>query len=184
MNGQRGQAFSLDVVLAAALFTLAIGWVLAQSELQVNADQENNLFQGRLEEALWASNFFASRPDLVLGNVGSTEDLRCGPNYGGGTDGWLSDNEGSWLENCWIDRPLDLGTASPPLVSGSYDVQVSRSGNVSLVSAAPPAGEPFATVTRRMLVFDSPSSPEQWRTCLDGGCGSHVETVTLRVWRA
>lgn len=75
----RGQFWSLDIILAAAIFTLAIGLILSSSELSIfYGQQEKNSYQ-LLSTALLGSNNLVSRNDISLQYL---PDL-CDPTRGG-----------------------------------------------------------------------------------------------------
>lgn len=62
----RGQFWSLDVVLAAALFTLAIGLVLSQTELLLFYGQQDRLTRELVSAFFLGSNNLMSQRDLVV----------------------------------------------------------------------------------------------------------------------
>ncbi len=62
----RGQFWSLDVVLAAAIFTLAIGLILSSSELSIFYGQQERNSRQLLSEALLGSNNLVSRSDFLV----------------------------------------------------------------------------------------------------------------------
>jgi hypothetical protein len=76
----RGQFWSLDVVLAAAIFTLALGLVISSSELSVFYGQQERNTQELLSAALLTSNNFASRSDMWLQYVPPACDFFQGGN--------------------------------------------------------------------------------------------------------
>lgn len=179
----RGQLWSLDVVLAAVVFTLAIGIILGQSELQIFYGQQDRITHERVQMALFASNGVASKPDVFFGN----ENIRCGPNFAGSTIyGWASDNELSSLENCLVDSsapftPDAFGLPAPYLLSLSSFIPTHFSGS----PAVPSTLDAYAKIPRRVLIFDAQSQVDAFklRQCLDGGCNSEMATLTATVWR-
>ncbi len=62
----RGQFWSLDVVLAAAIFTLAIGLILSNSELNIYYSQQERNSRELLSEALLGSNNLVSQSDFLV----------------------------------------------------------------------------------------------------------------------
>ncbi len=106
----RGQLWSLDVVLAAVIFTLAIGVVISQSELSIFYSQQERNQHEVLAMTLMASNNLVSQGDIMVelipkkcandptacsscglpvcpigGNTTNAKDyhlnVKCGPNF-------------------------------------------------------------------------------------------------------
>lgn len=190
MRSSRGQLWSLDVVLAGVLFTLAVGLILSQTELNVFSSQQERNMRELQTVALMASNALTSQADLSVSPFGSPENIRCGPNFQTTLSspiprGWSYDYDLSWMENCFIDRAAVLTPASLGMPAG-FGVQVSiPSGGAPLLlsTATPPVNVPIARVTRKMLIFPSHVGAVEFRQCLDGGCANKLVDVTVSVWR-
>lgn len=75
----RGQFWSLDVVLAAAVFTLAVGLLLSSSELTLFYNQQERNSNNLLLTTLLASNNFASQADFLV----QYTPRECDPLQGG-----------------------------------------------------------------------------------------------------
>lgn len=206
----RGQLWSLDVVLAAVVFTLAIGILLSQSELHVLYGQQDTLERGLDHAALFASSALTSNPQFLVPTIpeGCTssscgaglyapsliENLRCGPNAAvTGTQashslewkGWGFDHDLSGMENCLIDQdaPYSADTLG---VSPSFALAVQGPSGSPLQlypTTSLPSGSSFISFSRRMLVFPDHVDAVQLRQCMDGACGSQLKDVTVQVWR-
>ena len=185
MNEQKGQIWSLDVVLAGVLFTLAIGLILSQTELGVfNSQQERNA-RDLYGMGWYASNVFATAPEVIITSPPSSSrtNIRCGPH----ASGWSVDNDLSWMPNCIVDYPGDI-TASDLGLPDEYAVGVHATGvpSLNLTPVDPPAGSSFVSVARSIIVLPATPAPPDavlLRTCLEGGCASYVREVTITIWR-
>ncbi len=78
----RGQFWSLDIVVAAAVFTLAIGLILSSSELSIFYSQQEKNSQQLLSAAILSSNNLMSRSDIIL----QFTPPECNPVLGGDAD--------------------------------------------------------------------------------------------------
>lgn len=164
----RGQLWSLDVVLAAVVFTLALGVVLSQSELHLFYDQQDTQSLTLWDASLFASNMLVSKPDV---GVASGQNIRCGPAK------WSADNDLSWMENCMIfdatpPTPSSLGI--PP----GYSISFTGPSGV-------PSNTSYYSITRTVLVLPASANASAYRQCMDGACPSALVPVpiTLTVWR-
>lgn len=99
---QRGQFWTLDVILAAVIFTLALGLIIGQAEKRVYFSQENERAEDIERIALLSSAAATMHPQFVVATCqkfinqglpcectgafclpdsdGWVENLRCGPN--------------------------------------------------------------------------------------------------------
>lgn len=184
MHSQKGQIWSLDVVLAAVLFTLALGLIISQTELNVFHSQQERNMRELHGMALLASNAFVGRPELTI--VSPTpfsvkENIRCGPNPGG----WSHDYDLSWMPNCIVDRPGILSSESVGLPS-EFGVRVDAIGVPSLLMTSPPIapGASFYSVSRRVLVMDASAGAVEFHDCAVGvTCAGTMRDIVITVWR-
>lgn len=190
----RGQLWSLDVVLAAVIFTLALGIVLSQSELRLYYSQQETQSLGLWNASIFISNMLASKPDVMIFQSTNTENIRCGPNFdwsGANPVSWTVDNELSWLENCLIDVSADLDPDAigvPPGYSFSFSGNVYNGAtydvlelNTPSIPSPPPVISQFS-FSRKMLFFPQHEGAAQYRQCLDGGCSDYVTDLNITVW--
>lgn len=180
MRSQKGQIWSLDVVLAAVLFTLAMGLILSQTELNVfNSQQERNMRELHTM-ALAASSVLASSPEVLLTTSSGDRNIRCGPSE----NGWSYDYDLSWMPNCIVNIP---GTLSPEALGlpPGYDVSVQEAGGTSLLFATSPvpADKPFSSVTRWMRVLSEDDHSIEFHDCFESLCSGFEYGVTVSVWR-
>ncbi len=96
----RGQFWSLDVVLAAAVFTLAIGLLLSSSELTLFYNQQERNANNLLLTALLGSNNFTSQADFLV----QFTPRECDPLQGG--------------------NPALCSTTGPPACAGLPDCNI------------------------------------------------------------
>lgn len=186
MRAQRGQIWSLDVVLAAVLFTLAIGLILSQTELNVfNSQQERNMRELHAMALLGSTSLTASPEILITSPSSQVENIRCGPS----PDGWSYDYDLSWMPNCIVDRPGTLTGASLGLPPG-FDVRVEADalGSSLLLttnSPAIPTADPYVSITRRVLVLDASAGAVEFHGCMENDpCVGSMRDVTITVWRS
>ncbi len=185
MHFQKGQIWSLDVVLAAVLFTLAIGLIVGQTELNVFASQQDRNMRELQSMALLASYSLVSSPEVPITTPSPSsvrENIRCGA----GPNGWSFDYDLSWIQNCILNRPGSLSPDSLGLPSG-FDVRVEVDGGLFpwfVTTSSLPLDVPFFSVSRRMLILPDVAGPSEFRSCLDGGCASELHDVTITVWRS
>lgn len=85
----RGQFWSLDVVLAAAIFTLAIGLVLSSSELSIFYGQQEKNTQQLFTTTFLNSNNLTSRTDLWVQYLPAL----CDPLQGGNVKNCIKDDD-------------------------------------------------------------------------------------------
>ncbi len=184
MRSQKGQMWSLDVVLAAVLFTLAMGLILSQTELNVfHAQQERNMRELH-GMALLASNALVGSPEITITSPSPSsvnENIRCGPNPGG----WSYEYDLSWMPNCIVDRPGTISPASLGLPL-EYGVRVEAIGAppLSVTSTPIPPGVPYYSVSRRMLVMDADAGAVEFHDCVVGvTCTGTMRDIQVTVWR-
>ena len=184
MRSPKGQIWSLDVVLAAVLFTLAMGLIISQTELNVFHSQQERNMRELHGVALLASAMLVGNPEITIVSPAPSsvkENIRCGPNPGG----WSYDYDWSWLPNCIVDRPGTLSSQSlglPP----EFGVRVEAVGSPSLnLTATPvPVGVPFLGVSRRVLVMDADAGAVEFHDCMVGtACAGTMRDVIVTVWR-
>ncbi len=181
----RGQLFSLDVILAAVLFTLALGMLLNQSELWISSQHQRTETQELHELALLASNALVSNPDLNASFASTTVNLRCAPPE------WAAHNDISWVENCmWVDPAQSYSLSSSGLgIPPGYGFKIRFSNSAQTIPFTPvgaptiPAGVAFQTIDRNMLVFSSNPSSTTLANCFSVGCASNIQIVHISVWR-
>ncbi|MFH0970919.1 MAG: hypothetical protein V1776_05715 [Candidatus Diapherotrites archaeon] len=180
----KGQLWSLDVVLAGVVFTLALGLILSQTELNIFASQQERNMRELQLIAYTASNALVSKVDIA---PSSTENIRCGPNFSSsGTNGWSDEGDLSWLENCLIQGgnipSSELGIPAGYSFNLTADV---GSTPTKLGGDAIPPNVSFASVQRTLLLFASQVGPDDFRECLDAAsCSGTLTTFTLSVWRS
>ena len=184
MHAQKGQIWSLDVVLAAVLFTLAMGLIISQTELNVFHSQQERNMRELHGMALLASNALVGSPELTIVSPAPSsikENIRCGPNPGG----WSHDYDLSWMPNCIVDRPGDLSPQSLGL-SSEFGVRVEAIGAPALLmtSSSIPPGASFYSVSRRVLVMDAGAGAVEFHDCAVGlACAGTMRDVIVTVWR-
>ncbi len=177
-----GQFWSLDVVLAGVIFTLALGLVLSRAELWETFSHSQNSQNELQEKLLLASNALASKPYLMFTNPSPPpHNLRCSiPEW--------SKVEGK-VENCLVDAPSGTYVFPPPtewgLPASGYGVGISSSALpfLSQVSSVPPLNAEYVSISRTMLVFPSHPNAQQIRDCYYSTCAGTIAPVTLTVWR-
>ncbi len=164
----RGQLWSLDVVLAAVVFTLALGVVISQSELHLFYDQQDTQSLTLWNASLFASNMAVSKPDVGVGG----NNIRCGPAK------WSTDNDLSWMENCLL---IDTQSPTPTALGIPPGYSISFTGLPSSV----PANTSYYSITRTVLVLPASTEASGFRQCMDGACPGGVVPIpiTLTVWR-
>lgn len=186
-HSRKGQLFSLDVVLAAVIFTLALGLIVNQSELWVLNSQSQRENQELHNYLVLASNALVSKPELWASVAGSSAvNLRCVPNE------WKLHNDYSWVENCmwrvtspatvYVLPPQELGLPSNYLYQlriGINPIPIYPTSSATVI----PFNQPIQTLDRDMLVFDSNPSALQISTCLNAGCPLNIQTVQLTIWK-
>lgn len=184
MHSSRGQIWSLDVVLAAVLFTLAMGLILSQTELNVFHSQQERNMRELHTMALLASSALATGPEVLITSPSSQiENIRCGPNPGG----WSYDYDLSWMPNCIVDRPGDLSPSSLGLPS-EFGVRVEVINDPLLMTASSiPPGASFYSVSRRVLVLDADAGATKFHDCAAGlaglACDEMMHDIVITVWR-
>ena len=201
-----GQLWSLDVIFAGVIFTLALGIVLSQVELSIfSTQQEDSIRELRLV-AIQASNFLVSNPDLIVYNPVSGDvyaNTRCGPKFeavppGNDYPGWISEGDLSWVESCILNRTWSVAyddAVLPKEYLGipegfSYHLVIPRPG--FLFSPLEEYGSPLPSsdvsqfsIVRKILAlrYEGEGDPFIYRNCLDGLCADKVVDATLTVWR-
>ena len=170
----RGQIWSLDVVLAAVVFTLALGLVLSQSELHLFYDQQDTHSRELWNATLFSSNMLVSKPDAsVLVGV-QTQNARCGPSV------WVKDNDLSWMENCFVNL---TATPSTSFLGVPPSYSIALKGISGLTGwPIPPTNPTYYSLSRTLLLVPSSASAKDYRQCLDGACPFSSVPITLTSW--
>lgn len=184
-SSSRGQLFSLDVILAAVLFTLALGMLLNQSELWISSQHQSVETDELHRVALLVSSALVSKPQLNAVAGGLNVDLRCAPAE------WAAHNDISWVENCmWADPAQNYVLSSSGLgIPSGYGFKIRFSNSPQTIPFTPsgtptiPAGVAYQTIDRNMLVFSSNPSSTIISNCFSMGCASNIQLVHVSVWR-
>ncbi|MDP2666992.1 MAG: hypothetical protein Q8P05_05840 [Candidatus Diapherotrites archaeon] len=213
MVNPRGQFWTLDVVLAAVVFTLALGLVLGQAEKQVYLAQEEKEYAELVRVTNLAAAALTSHPEIVVSlcfdgqsrkfkftnctlstDEQWAENIRCGPNTTRSisnlgvvgplkSSAWATDYELSPMLNCFVDRPAGARLSVLDLFN-DYLFRLDTPGYKHKMLFAPrPPGQPFFSIERKMLLFDAHPDPIGLRKCMDGLCGVDLNRVRITVWK-
>lgn len=181
---EKGQFWSLDMVLAAVLFTLALGVVISQSEWWVLQTQENDNMTNLQTASKLLGNALVSKPEifLVIPLTDTNENIRCR------IDQNKQPFDLSWVENCLVNPTvsLELTPESLGFPSGVYGINFEDGvGNMlpNISSDPIPSDRPVLSVRRVVMVLPSNPTVDFIWSCMQDGCDPSVDTVTLTVWR-
>ena len=203
----------LDVILAAVVFTLALGLLIGQAEKRVYLSQENERTEELQRITLLSAAAASMHPQFIVAtcekfiagigacgcsgticptDIGWAENLRCGPNVSKEDDssivplnlyGWVSDYDLSPIPHCMIDRKAPARLNVIEL-SNEYSWRMdSPTYKFKLVFSPLPSTVNYFSVKRHMLVFPTHVGPLEYRKCLDGQCAADLHDVTITVWR-
>lgn len=177
----KGQLFSLDIILAAVIFTLALGLLLGQSELWISSQHQARETNELHAVALLVSNAVTSKPVLTANDGTSNVNLRCTPPE------WAAHQDISWVENCvWFDSTKNYSMTAAGLgIPPGYGFRIAFTNPNFVIPAAQtiPTGKAFQTIDRNMLVFTSNPSITTITNCFKMGCAANIQTVHVSVWR-
>jgi hypothetical protein len=189
MTNSKGQFWSLDLLLAAVLFTLALGVIVSNSELWVLESQESGSAVDLQTTARLFSNALVSKADIIIGQGGSKEAVRCQWSQS------TAPRDISWVENCLVNPagPKELTPESLGFPSGKYGIHFEDVGITSsspelynITSSEIPTDRPYISIERSMLASTNgqPTVAELW-DCMAGSCPANLvlTKVTLTVWR-
>ncbi|QQR92641.1 MAG: hypothetical protein IPJ89_00135 [Candidatus Iainarchaeum archaeon] len=180
MPTQRGQLFSLDMIVAAVLFTVALGLLLGQSELWISSEHQSRETSELHAVALLASNALTSKPQITASDGAIAVNLRCAPAE------WAAHQDISWVENCvWFDPTKSYAMTTEGLgIPPGYGFKIGFTNPAFDIPAGLviPAGKAFMTIDRNMLVFPSNPSAAAIATCFSAGCPGNIQTVHISVW--
>ncbi len=181
MASQRGQLFSLDIILGAVLFTLVLGLLLGQSELWISSQHQSRETAELHAMSLLASNALVSNPILSASDGVGVVNLRCAPAE------WAAHNDISWVENCaWFDSSKNYSISSSGLgIPAGYGFLIAFSNPPFVLPSGQqvPANKAFASVDRNMLIFASNPSAGMISSCFVNGCPNNIQSVRISVWR-
>jgi len=173
MKNNKGQVFSLDLIIAMTVLVLGIGLLIQFSETRIYEQKENMLWKELESKGQTASALLVSNPEIICSLV----------------DEEVPANTIGHMENC-INTSLGIDgriTKENLGLPSEYEFDISGNG-ISVSSASSANAKNVFSETREVFLYagfigSGVVTKTELEGCMSGGACVSPEEITISIWR-